>query len=64
MGFAFRDGNYRDPSNIAWTEWYQIAFTDDLPSTSTLVNETGDIASLSTKVQALEARIKSLETNQ
>lgn len=64
VGFAFRDGNFSNDSNIKWTKWRQIAFIDDLPSASTLVNETGDIASLSTRVQALEARINSLGTNQ
>lgn len=47
--------------NGAWNQWRQIAFLDELPNTTTLAN---DIASLSTRVQALEARIKSLETNQ
>lgn len=60
-GFAFRLGDYRDASNITWLEWKQIAFAEDLPNTSTLAN---DIASLSTRVQALEARINSLEPNQ
>lgn len=64
-GFAFRDGKYSDESTVSqWCEWQQIAFLNDLPKTSTLANETGDIASLSTRMQALEARIKSLETNQ
>ena len=63
-GFAFRNGDYRNPSDITWNAWRQIAFADDLPQTPALANETGDIASLSTRVQALEARIKSLETNQ
>lgn len=64
-GFAFRKGRYSDESTVEkWYEWRQIAFLDDLPKTSTLANETGDIASLSTRIQALEARIKSLETNQ
>lgn len=62
-GFAFRDGDYSDSSNIVWNDWHQIAFLDDLPSASALANEMSDIASLSTRVQALEARIKSLETN-
>jgi hypothetical protein len=64
VGFAFRDGDFVDVSNIKWTKWRQIAFTDDLPQTPALANETGDVASLSTRVQALEVRIKSLETNQ
>jgi hypothetical protein len=64
-GFAFRNGNYSNESTvIRWYTWHQIAFLDNLPKTSTLANETGDIASLSTRMQALEARIKSLETNQ
>lgn len=64
-GFAFRNGKYSDESTVTqWYEWHQIAFLDNLPKTSTLANETGDIASLSTRMQALEARIKSLETNQ
>lgn len=63
-GFAFRNGNNSNLSNITWNKWHQIAFLDDLPSASASANETGDIASLSTRVQALEARIKSLETNQ
>lgn len=64
-GFAFRNGKYSDASTVTqWYKWHQIAFLDDLPKTSTLANETGDIASLSTRMQALEARIKSLETNQ
>lgn len=63
-GFAFRDGAYSNEPNINWTKWHQIAFVDELPQTPPLANETGDIASLSTRVQALEARIKSLETNQ
>lgn len=64
-GFAFRSGNYSDESTVTqWYKWHQIAFLDNLPKTSTLANETGDIASLSTRMQALEARIKSLETNQ
>lgn len=62
LGFAFRDGRYNSESlNVEWTQWRQIAFTDDLPNTTTLAN---DIASLSTRVQALEAHINSLETNQ
>lgn len=64
-GFAFRNGKINDASTVSqWYKWHQIAFLDDLPKTSTLANETGDIASLSTRMQALEARIKSLETNQ
>lgn len=64
-GFAFRNGSYSDASTVTqWYKWHQIAFLDNLPKTSTLANETGDIASLSTRMQALEARIKSLETNQ
>lgn len=64
-GFSFRDGRYSDDGTVtAWHKWHQIAFLDNLPKTSTLANETGDIASLSTRMQALEARIKSLETNQ
>lgn len=64
-GFAFRGGKYSDESTVSeWYEWHQVAFLDALPKTSTLANETGDIASLSTRMQALEARIKSLETNQ
>lgn len=62
-GFAFRNGGYNDTSSSVtrWDQWHQIVFLDDLPNTTTLAN---DIASLSTRVQALEARIKSLETNQ
>ena len=64
-GFAFRNGRINEASTVSqWYKWHQIAFLDDLPKTSTLANETGDIASLSTRMQALEARIKSLETNQ
>lgn len=64
-GFAFRNGGYSDAPTVAqWHKWRQVAFIDNLPKTSTLANETGDIASLSTRMQALEARIKSLETNQ
>lgn len=64
-GFAFRNGRYSDASTVTeWYKWHKIAFLDDLPKTSTLANETGDIASLSTRMQALEARVKSLETNQ
>lgn len=64
-GFAFRNGKYSDASTVTqWYKWHQIAFLDNLPKTSTLANETGDIASLSTRMQALEVRIKSLETNQ
>lgn len=63
VGFAFRDGNLNNQPDIAWTQWRQIAFVDDLPDAAALANEAGDIASLSTRVQALEARIKSLETN-
>ena len=64
-GFSFRNGLYSDEGTVtAWHKWHQIAFLDNLPKTSTLANETGDIASLSTRMQALEARIKSLETNQ
>ena len=64
-GFSFRNGRYSDEGTVtAWHKWHQIAFLDNLPKTSTLANETGDIASLSTRMQALEARIKSLETNQ
>lgn len=65
-GFSFRNGNYDKYSSTVteWYKWHQIAFLDNLPKTSTLANETGDIASLSTRIQALEARIKSLETNQ
>ena len=64
-GFSFRNGRYSDDDTVAeWHKWHQIAFLDNLPKTSTLANETGDIASLSTRIQALEARIKSLETNQ
>lgn len=64
-GFAFRNGKYSDESTVSqWYKWHQIAFLDNLPKTYTLANETGDIASLSTRMQALEARIKSLETNQ
>lgn len=63
-GFAIRHGKYSDASTVTqWYKWHKIAFLDDLPKTSTLANETGDIASLSTRMQALEARIKSLETN-
>ena len=61
--FAFRDGDYKDESNVTWNKWHQIAFLDGLPGASALSNEMNDIASLSTRVQALEARIKSLETN-
>lgn len=64
-GFSFRNGSYGDEGTVtAWHKWHQIAFLDNLPKTSTLANETGDIAILSTRMQALEARIKSLETNQ
>lgn len=64
-GFSFRNGHYSNEGTVTeWRKWHQIAFLDNLPKTSTLANETGDIASLSTRVQALEARIKSLETNQ
>lgn len=64
-GFALRLGKYSDKSTVSqWYKWHQVAFLDDLTKTSTLANETGDIASLSTRMQALEARIKSLETNQ
>lgn len=64
-GFAFRTGRYGDDGTVTqWYKWYQVAFLDNLPKTSTLANETDDIASLSTRIQALEARIKSLETNQ
>lgn len=64
-GFSFRNGRYSDEgTGTEWHKWHQIAFLDNLPKTSTLANETGDIASLSTRMQALEARIKSLETNQ
>lgn len=64
-GFSFRNGLYSNEGTVtAWHKWHQIAFLDNLPKTSTLANETGDIASLSTRMQALEARIKSLETNQ
>lgn len=64
-GFAFRNSRYGDDGTVTkWSKWHQIAFLDDLPKTSTLANETGDIAILSTRMQALEARIKSLETNQ
>lgn len=64
-GFSFRCGRIGDDGTVTeWYEWHQIAFLDNLPKTSTLANETGDIASLSTRMQALEARIKSLETNQ
>ena len=63
-GLAFRLGTFKDLSNINWNNWYMIASTDDLPDKSSLANVTRDIASLSTRVQALEARIKSLETNQ
>ena len=65
-GFSFRNGKYDKYSStvIEWHKWHQIAFLDNLPETSTLANETGDIARLSTRIQALEARIKSLETNQ
>lgn len=63
-GFAFRNGNiFSDTSNITWHKWHEIAFLDDLPDASALADEMGDIASLSTRVQALEARVKSLETN-
>lgn len=60
-GFALRKGDCDIPTSYAiqWHKWRQIAFLDDLPNTTTLAN---DIASLSTRVQALEARIKSLET--
>ena len=65
QGFALRGGRYSDEGTvIEWYKWRQIAFLDNLPKTSTLANETGDIASLSTRMQALEACIKSLETNQ
>lgn len=68
-GFAYRNGKYIENNESTviqwqWYKWHQVAFLDDLPKTSTLANETGDIASLSTRMQALEARIKSLETNQ
>jgi hypothetical protein len=64
-GFAFRNGKYSDESTVTqWYKWHQVAFLDNLPKTSTLANETGDIASLSTRMQALEVRVKSLETNQ
>lgn len=63
VGFAFRNGSYDINSSSVrqWYKWHQIAFLDDLPNTTTLAN---DIASLSTRVQALEAHINSLETNQ
>lgn len=63
LGFDYREGDYRSSSNVTWNDWYQIAVLDDLPNASALANEMGDIASLSTRVQALEARIESLETN-
>lgn len=65
-GFSIRNGKYDKYSSTVteWYKWHQIAFLDNLPKTSTLANETGDIARLSTRIQALEARIKSLETNQ
>ena len=46
---------------IGWNAWQRVAFMSEIPNTTTLAN---DIASLSTRVQALEARINSLETNQ
>ena len=61
--FAFRSGDNNSIPNITWGKWHQIAFLDDLPDATALANEKGDIASLSTRVQALEARIKSLGTN-
>lgn len=62
--FAIRHGKYSDEGTVSqWYKWSQVAFLDNLPKTYTLANETGDIASLSTRMQALEARIKSLETN-
>lgn len=61
VGFALRDVASEDLSNVKWGQWRQIAFFDDLPNTTALAN---DIASLSTRVQALEARINSLENNQ
>ena len=61
--FAFRSGGNDSIPNITWGKWHQIAFLDDLPDATALANEKGDIASLSTRVQALEARIKSLGTN-
>lgn len=60
VGFSYRVGSYKSASNVTWNDWHQIAFLDSLPNTTTLAN---DIASLSTRVQALEARINSLETN-
>ena len=60
-GFAFRDGEIKDNHITKWEKWHQIVFLDDLPNTTALAN---NIASLSTRVQALEARINSLETNQ
>ena len=60
-GFSFRVGGYIDTTVSQWYQWHGIAFFDELPNTTTLAN---DIASLSTRVQALEARINSLETNQ
>lgn len=63
VGLAFRNGNYKDSHNVTWNNWYQIAFTDGLPDKSALANAISDIASLSTRVQALEARINSLGTN-
>ena len=63
-GFSFRGGSSSDSSDIKWDAWHQIAFKDDVSGTSSLANEMSNIASLSTRVQALEARIKSLETNQ
>lgn len=63
LGFAYREGGYKDSSNVTWRDWNQIATLDYFPETSTLANAMGDIASLSTRVQALEARINSLETN-
>lgn len=63
LGFALRNGSYdiNSSSVTQWNQWRQIAFLDDLPNTTTLAN---DIASLSTRVQALEAHINSLGTNQ
>ena len=57
-------------NNGQWQSWHRLAFASDIPNVSeltsriaTLEAKTNELAVMQTRLQALEARIKSLETN-
>lgn len=57
--------------SVEWNDWQQVAFSDDIPNVSALTShiaalesKLNELAIMQTRWQALDARIKSLETNQ